>query len=118
MISGVQRSAKISAPRAWGQYWPYVTVPLSRPLPGLGSQTLTPQPRSARWCADAVEHADDRPASTPGRPVGEEAATMGDNGFRGELIAADDTAYDTARAVWNGTIDRRPRVIAQCGGTA
>ena len=30
MISGVQRSAKISAPRAMGQYWPYVrTVQLS-----------------------------------------------------------------------------------------
>jgi hypothetical protein len=24
MISGVHRSAKISAPRAIGQYWPYV----------------------------------------------------------------------------------------------
>jgi hypothetical protein len=23
MITGVQRSAKISAPRAMGQYWPY-----------------------------------------------------------------------------------------------
>jgi hypothetical protein len=26
MISGVQRSAKISAPRAMGQYWPYVLI--------------------------------------------------------------------------------------------
>jgi hypothetical protein len=32
MISGVQRSAKISAPRAMGQYWPYVrTAQLSQP---------------------------------------------------------------------------------------
>jgi hypothetical protein len=31
MISGVQRSAKISAPRAIGQYWPYVlTAPVFR----------------------------------------------------------------------------------------
>jgi hypothetical protein len=31
MISGVQRSAKISAPRAMGQYWPYVlTTPVLR----------------------------------------------------------------------------------------
>jgi hypothetical protein len=26
MITGVQRSAKISAPRAIGQYWPYVLI--------------------------------------------------------------------------------------------
>ena len=26
MINGVQRSAKISAPRAMGQYWPYVLM--------------------------------------------------------------------------------------------
>ena len=26
MINGVQRSAKISAPRAIGQYWPYVLM--------------------------------------------------------------------------------------------
>jgi hypothetical protein len=31
MINGVQRSAKISAPRAIGQYWPYVlTTAVSR----------------------------------------------------------------------------------------
>ena len=31
MINGVQRSAKISAPRAMGQYWPYVlTTPVLR----------------------------------------------------------------------------------------
>ena len=40
------------------------------------------------------------------------------HGFRGELIAADHAEYDAARAVWNGTIDRRPRVIARCSGAA
>ncbi|MFD1937948.1 FAD-binding oxidoreductase [Nonomuraea mangrovi] len=40
------------------------------------------------------------------------------DGFRGRLITADHTDYDTARAVWNGAVDRRPRVIARCGGTA
>jgi FAD/FMN-containing dehydrogenase len=40
------------------------------------------------------------------------------DGFRGQLITADHTAYDTARAVWNGAVDRRPRVIARCSGTA
>jgi FAD/FMN-containing dehydrogenase len=40
------------------------------------------------------------------------------DGFRGRLISADDVDYDTARAIWNGVIDRRPRLIARCIGTA
>jgi hypothetical protein len=39
-------------------------------------------------------------------------------GFAGELITKDHPAYDTARAVWNGAVDRRPRLIARCTGTA
>src|ERR671925_1163970 len=40
------------------------------------------------------------------------------DGFRGEPITADHADYDTARAVWNGAVDRRPRLIARCSGTA
>jgi len=40
------------------------------------------------------------------------------DGFRGQLITADHTDYDSARAVWNGAVDRRPRLIARCSGTA
>ena len=39
-------------------------------------------------------------------------------GFRGRLIGPDDIDYDIARAIWNGAIDRRPRMIARCIGTA
>jgi FAD/FMN-containing dehydrogenase len=39
-------------------------------------------------------------------------------GFRGDVIAADHDAYDDARAVWNGVVDRRPRLIARCNGAA
>jgi FAD/FMN-containing dehydrogenase len=39
-------------------------------------------------------------------------------GFRGRVITARDSDYDAARAVWNGAVDRRPRWIARCSGTA
>jgi FAD/FMN-containing dehydrogenase len=38
--------------------------------------------------------------------------------FSGELIAPDHPAYDAARQVWNGQIQRRPALIARCRGTA
>jgi FAD/FMN-containing dehydrogenase len=38
--------------------------------------------------------------------------------FQGQQIRCDHAEYDTARAVWNGAIDRHPRLIARCSGTA
>src|SRR6476469_1693720 len=38
--------------------------------------------------------------------------------FRGELVRPDDTGYDVHRRVWNGSIDRRPALIARCAGVA
>ena len=58
------------------------------------------------------------PTTEPAGHPGEEVIAMQIDGFRGQLITADHADYDTARAVWNGAIDRRPRVIARCGGTA
>ena len=40
------------------------------------------------------------------------------DGFRGQLFTEQHADYDTARAIWNGAIDRRPRLIARCSGTA
>lgn len=40
------------------------------------------------------------------------------DGFRGRLIGPDHADYDIAREVWNGAIDRHPRLIARCVGTA
>ena len=45
-------------------------------------------------------------------------ATMLIPGFRGDVIGPDNHDYHDARAVWNGIVDRRPRLIARCGGTA
>lgn len=32
-----------------------------------------------------------------------------------EVVVPSDSRYDEARAVWNGTIDRRPAAVARCG---
>jgi FAD/FMN-containing dehydrogenase len=40
------------------------------------------------------------------------------DGLRGPLITPDHSNYDETRKVWNGMIDRRPALIARCGGVA
>lgn len=36
--------------------------------------------------------------------------------FLGEVVGPDHPSYDRHRAVWNGSIDRRPALIARCAG--
>jgi FAD/FMN-containing dehydrogenase len=38
--------------------------------------------------------------------------------LRGELISPGDPSYERHRRVWNGSIDRRPGLIARCAGIA
>jgi hypothetical protein len=39
-------------------------------------------------------------------------------GFRGQIVGRDDPDYDLHRKIWNGSIDRRPGLIARCAGVA
>lgn len=38
--------------------------------------------------------------------------------IRGEVITPEDAAYDSARKLWNGMIDKHPLAIARCTGAA
>src|SRR5271170_7136277 len=48
----------------------------------------------------------------------EQAITEFRGQFRGAVIEAGDAAYDEARKVYNGMIDRKPRLIAKCTDVA
>src|SRR6266545_3316049 len=38
--------------------------------------------------------------------------------FRGPLVGRDDPGYDEHRKIWNGSIQKRPALIARCAGVA
>jgi FAD/FMN-containing dehydrogenase len=40
--------------------------------------------------------------------------TLRSRGFTGEVVTPDDSAYEGARRVWNGSIDRWPAAVARC----
>ena len=37
--------------------------------------------------------------------------------FEGDVLVPDSPEYDSARAVWNGAVDRRPQYVVRCAGT-
>src|ERR671937_2182945 len=39
-------------------------------------------------------------------------------GLRGEIVGRDHPTYEQHRKIWNGSIDRRPALIARCAGVA
>src|SRR5215218_6230092 len=53
-----------------------------------------------------------------GKPLEEAAVQEFAANLRGELIRPEDDAYDAARAVFNGMIDRHPALIARAAGVA
>jgi len=59
-----------------------------------------------------------RAATAKDEGVNEGAARELEGGLQGQLLRPSDDAYDAARKLWNGIIDRRPALIARCAGTA
>jgi FAD/FMN-containing dehydrogenase len=60
-----------------------------------------------------------RHPSTEEAPVPADAAVQElEKNLLGELVRPDDRAYDPARKIWNGMIDRRPALIVRCLGTS
>jgi hypothetical protein len=53
-----------------------------------------------------------------GQRMDETAVTALREIVRGLVLRPDDAGYDATRSVWNGMIDRRPRVIVRCHGVA
>jgi FAD/FMN-containing dehydrogenase len=50
--------------------------------------------------------------------IGDASLQELEESLHGELIRPSDPAYDEARAVWNGAIDRHPAAIVRCGGVS
>lgn len=48
--------------------------------------------------------------------LSEDAVAEFRQSLQGRLLTADDAAYDEARKVWNGMIDKHPAMIARCAG--
>jgi FAD/FMN-containing dehydrogenase len=58
--------------------------------------------------------ADVASAAAPGGPPLDDLSQL----LRGELITPANPAYDDARKLWNGMVDKRPLAIARCTGVA
>jgi FAD/FMN-containing dehydrogenase len=57
-------------------------------------------------------------STTAGTKLDETALRELERSFRGELVLPGDRGYDEHRKVWNGSIDRRPGLIARCADPA
>ena len=56
--------------------------------------------------------------NTKGVAVGHDGIERFQAAFRGEVIQPGDSGYETARKIWNASIDKHPGIIAQCAGVA
>lgn len=52
------------------------------------------------------------------RIIADESTAQLEASMRGRLLRSTDADYDMSRQIWNGMIDKRPALIAECFGTA
>src|ERR1700688_2176401 len=73
-----------------------------------------------RRAAAAANSADISAMGLDGRQLTLKSADIEElrTGLRGELITADQPAYDGARRLWNPAFDRKPLLIVRCVGAA
>jgi FAD/FMN-containing dehydrogenase len=50
--------------------------------------------------------------------VGHDRIERFQTAFRGKVIRPSDSGYETARKIWNSSIDKHPGIIARCSGVA
>jgi hypothetical protein len=56
--------------------------------------------------------------NTKGMVVGKDRIERFQTAFRGEIIQPTDFGYESARKIWNASIDKRPGIVARCAGVA
>src|SRR4029077_6329859 len=56
--------------------------------------------------------------NTKGAAVNHDRIERFQTAFRGEVIQPGDSGYETARKIWNASIDKHPGIIARCSGMA
>ena len=56
--------------------------------------------------------------NTKGVAVSHDRIERFQTAFRGEVIQPGDSGYETARKIWNASIDKHPGIIARCSGVA
>jgi len=65
-----------------------------------------------------VEAIMQEPNEVATKPISDGTVAALRAGMHGQIILPEDSAYDTARSVWNAMIDKRPGAIARCTGAA
>jgi hypothetical protein len=56
--------------------------------------------------------------NTKGMVVGHDRIERFQSSFRGQVIQPADSGYETARKIWNASIEKHPGIIARCSGVA
>jgi FAD/FMN-containing dehydrogenase len=56
--------------------------------------------------------------NTEGRLIGDDSIEQFQARFRGDVIRPGDAPYDTARKIWNASVDKHPGMIVRCRGVA